>query len=220
MSNPKETLLQMTGPGGAGSSFSQACAACKHQRRKCAPDCVLAPYFPPHRQTEFLNVHRLFGVRNVLNTVKNVEPDHRDDAVRSMIHEAYFRAIDPAGGAYRILNDLEQRYIQMKEELDLVHQHIACFRSTQIEFDTDQTQNFDHPFPQQSTQLGNQTSIGTIKKEESSQNHHKQALQLVPYERNGHTKIDNIDENNSLYHDEREEADLNSPEDVKPNVQG
>ncbi|KAE9467926.1 hypothetical protein C3L33_00163, partial [Rhododendron williamsianum] len=45
----------------ANNTTTHACAACKYQRRKCAPDCVLAPYFPHHRQRQFLNAHKLFG---------------------------------------------------------------------------------------------------------------------------------------------------------------
>lgn len=196
----------MTGPG--GSNVSQACAACKHQRRKCAQDCVLAPFFPPHRQSEFLNVHKLFGVRNIMNTVKRVESSRREDAVRCMIHEAYYRAVDPAGGAYRILNNLEQRYTQMRAELDLVHQQLAIFRSIQMESNIDQVQHT--PTFYSDLMAYNQTSniIGVHEKEGSSLNRKKEALQLVPYQSNGDSKIDhNVDKNNS-------------PEDVKPNVKG
>lgn len=216
----------MTGPG--GSNVSQACAACKHQRRKCAPDCLLAPYFPPHRQTEFLNAHKLFGVRNIMNTVKKVEPNRRDDAVRSMIHEAYYRAVDPAGGAYRILNNLEQRFNQMKAELDLVHQQLAIFRSMQIEGVSDHVQhspnfysdlmvhNVDDVFRQKSKQSANRTSdiVRAHEKEGSFLDRNGEALQLQ-YENNGNTKIDNVDENNPSFPFERRD---NSPEDVKPNV--
>ncbi|KAK1367901.1 LOB domain-containing protein [Heracleum sosnowskyi] len=219
----------MTGPG--GSNVSQACAACKHQRRKCAQDCLLAPYFPPHRQTEFLNAHKLFGVRNIVNTVKRVEPSRRDDAVRSMIHEAYYRAVDPAGGAYRILNNLEQTYTQMKAELNLVHQQLAMFRSIQVEGESDQmqhtptfysdfkAQDYGDVFQQQSTRSGKRTSniVITHEKEESSSNRNKKTLQYsVPREStNGNAKIDNVDENNPSSRCEREDS---SPEDVKPNV--
>lgn len=212
----------MTGPG--VSNVSQACAACKHQRRKCAPDCVLAPYFPPHRQTEFLNAHKLFGVRNIINTVKKVEPNRREDAVRSMIHEAYYRAVDPAGGAYRILSNLEQRFSQMKAELDLVHQQLAIFRSMQIEGASDQVQdtptfysdlmvhNVDDVLRQKSKQSANQTSdiVRAHEKEGSSSNRNEETPQFVPYENNGNTRIGNVDKSCK-----REE---NSPEDVKPNV--
>ncbi|WOG85580.1 hypothetical protein DCAR_0104771 [Daucus carota subsp. sativus] len=237
----------MTGPAG-GSSVSQACAACKHQRRKCAPECVLAPFFPPHRQAEFLNVHKLFGVRNIMNTVKKVEMSRRGDAVRSMVHEAYFRAVDPAGGAYRILSHLQHRYNHMKAELDLVRQQLAIFRSVQI--DGIGSEHMQHPplnysnfGRKESAEAINQTDDITsprinilrgdiIKKEGSSSNRDKKTMRLekkgsasnldngtfesAPYDGNGNTKIDNIDENHSS--SRSHENETNSLEDVKLNV--
>ncbi|CAN6328226.1 unnamed protein product, partial [Urochloa humidicola] len=47
--------------GGTGSP----CAACKFLRRKCQPDCVFAPYFPPDNPQKFVHVHRVFGASNV-----------------------------------------------------------------------------------------------------------------------------------------------------------
>ncbi|RVW52389.1 hypothetical protein CK203_072095 [Vitis vinifera] len=38
----------------AGRHGSQACAACKYQRRKCKPECPLAPFFPSHDKERFL----------------------------------------------------------------------------------------------------------------------------------------------------------------------
>ncbi|KAJ9701997.1 hypothetical protein PVL29_003973 [Vitis rotundifolia] len=58
----------------AGRHGSQACAACKYQRRKCKPDCPLAPFFPSHDKERFRNVHRLFGVANVTKTLQEIPP--------------------------------------------------------------------------------------------------------------------------------------------------
>ena len=41
------------------------CAACKLLRRRCAPDCVFAPYFPADEPQKFAHVHRVFGASNV-----------------------------------------------------------------------------------------------------------------------------------------------------------
>lgn len=41
------------------------CAACKLLRRRCAQDCVFAPYFPANEPHKFASVHRVFGASNV-----------------------------------------------------------------------------------------------------------------------------------------------------------
>ena len=44
---------------------SSPCAACKLLRRRCAQDCVFAPYFPADEPQKFANVHKVFGASNV-----------------------------------------------------------------------------------------------------------------------------------------------------------
>ncbi|RAL45390.1 hypothetical protein DM860_013786 [Cuscuta australis] len=108
---------------------SQACAACKHQRRKCAPDCILAPYFPHDRQRQFQNAHKLFGVSNISKIIRPLSPFHKDEAMRTIIFESDVRAVDPVGGCYTIIRHLQHQIDQTQTELDLVHHHIAYFRS-------------------------------------------------------------------------------------------
>ncbi|KAE8100028.1 hypothetical protein FH972_017962 [Carpinus fangiana] len=109
---------------------SQACAACKYQRRRCAPDCPLAPYFPPHHQKDFLNAHKLFGVSNILKIIKNLSPTDKPIAMGSIIFEANARANDPVGGSYRILSTLHRQIAHYKAERDLVLQQLAICRAT------------------------------------------------------------------------------------------
>lgn len=47
---------------GGGTS---PCASCKLLRRRCAKDCVFAPYFPPDDPHKFAMVHKVFGASNV-----------------------------------------------------------------------------------------------------------------------------------------------------------
>lgn len=46
-------------------SNSTRCAACKSLRRRCPPDCVLAPYFPSTNPERFSCVHKVFGASNI-----------------------------------------------------------------------------------------------------------------------------------------------------------
>ncbi|CAD6265529.1 unnamed protein product [Miscanthus lutarioriparius] len=121
-----------TGGGGGGSggsgSTNQACAACKYQRRKCNPDCPLAPYFPADQQRRFLNAHRLFGVSNILKTLKKLRPDLCADAMGTLIYQSDMRAKDPVGGCYRLILSLERQVEIETAELSAVLHHLALCR--------------------------------------------------------------------------------------------
>lgn len=112
------------GSSGGGSS-TQACAACKYQRRKCAPDCILAPYFPHDRQRQFLNAHKLFGVSNITKIIKNLSPNDKDIAMRTIIFQSDARATDPVGGCFSIIRHLQRQLDYHQAELDLVNHHLA-----------------------------------------------------------------------------------------------
>ena len=124
------------------SNTNQACAACKYQRRKCAPDCILAPYFPHDRQKQFLNAHKLFGVSNINKIIKSLDPPLKDQAMRSIIIQSDMRANDPVGGCYKYIQDLQTQIEYCKTELDLVLQQLAIFRAQsqqqQINYGDDQ----------------------------------------------------------------------------------
>lgn len=68
---------------GAGGVLNQACASCKHQRKKCSESCELAPDFPASRYAEFQNARRLHGVSNTQKIVASVEPHRRRDAAEN-----------------------------------------------------------------------------------------------------------------------------------------
>ncbi|MCE3052521.1 hypothetical protein HAX54_052813 [Datura stramonium] len=114
------------GSGGCSGNGSQACAACKYQRRRCAPDCPLAPYFPVERQKDFLNAHKLFGVSNILKVLKNIAPFQKDNAMKALIFEANIRASDPVGGCYRLILNLYRQINLYQEELQFVYREIFC----------------------------------------------------------------------------------------------
>ncbi|XP_049373798.1 LOB domain-containing protein 6-like [Solanum verrucosum] len=131
--NTTTTITRVTSRGCGGGNGSQACAACKYQRRRCAPDCLLAPYFPVERNKEFLNAHKLFGVSNLLKLLRNVEPFQRDNAMKALIFEANIRAGDPVGGCYRIIMNL-QRLINLYEtELQFTYNEIFRVQAVDIQ---------------------------------------------------------------------------------------
>ncbi|CAN6337586.1 unnamed protein product [Urochloa humidicola] len=99
--------------GGTGSP----CAACKFLRRKCQPDCVFAPYFPPDNPQKFVHVHRVFGASNVTKILNELHPYQREDAVNSLAYEADMRLRDPVYGCVGVISILQHRLRQVQQEL-------------------------------------------------------------------------------------------------------
>lgn len=81
-------------------STHPACASCKHQRKKCNNDCILAPYFPADKNREFQAVHKVFGVSNVQKLIRNLKGEDQKKAVESLVWEASCRQKDPVQGPY------------------------------------------------------------------------------------------------------------------------
>ena len=106
-----------------GGSAQLACAACKHQRKKCQEGCVLAPYFPAERSREFQAVHKVFGVSNVTKIVKNIVDDEdRRKAVDSLVWEACCRQKDPVLGPYA-------EYRKVYDELKMYKSQASAYKS-------------------------------------------------------------------------------------------
>ncbi|XP_071685611.1 LOB domain-containing protein 22-like [Rutidosis leptorrhynchoides] len=122
------------------NSTTQACAACRYQRRKCAPDCVLAPYFPHDRQRQFQNAHKLFGVSNITKIIKDLDPPQKDEAMRTIIYQSDVRAHDPVGGCYRIIRELQRHIEYTRAELDIVLHQLAICRTHAIHNQQNQDQ--------------------------------------------------------------------------------
>ncbi|KAG2320209.1 hypothetical protein Bca4012_053494 [Brassica carinata] len=94
------------------TSSHQACASCKHQRKKCNNECILSPYFPARKTKEFQAVHKVFGVSNVQKMVRTVSEEDRTKLSESLTWEALWRQRDPVLGSYG-------EYRRISEELKL-----------------------------------------------------------------------------------------------------
>ncbi|KAL0558142.1 hypothetical protein IC582_006707 [Cucumis melo] len=112
------------------AAAAAACAACKFHRRKCSVECPLAPYFPANRLRDFENVRKLFGVKNVLKILAGLEPDNRFKAVECMIFEANCRAIDLAGGCYKIISKLQSEIALLEAQHRLILHQLQISRQT------------------------------------------------------------------------------------------
>ncbi|KAG2292568.1 hypothetical protein Bca4012_006562 [Brassica carinata] len=120
-------IVYMTLKGGT----SGACAACKYQRRRCAADCPLAPYFPAEQPKLFQNVHRLFGVRSIVKILENLDELQRPEAMKSIIFQSYVRDRNPVHGCLGITQQLQYMIWVAEEELKAVNSQLQLYRSGQ-----------------------------------------------------------------------------------------
>ncbi|KAK1393339.1 LOB domain-containing protein [Heracleum sosnowskyi] len=105
-------------------SLAAACASCRHQRKKCTENCVLAPYFPLNKNKEFQAVHKLFGVSNVTKILSGLDVRDRRRAVDSLIWEASCRQNDPILGSFgefsRVFEELQWYKDQFRNNFQTV----------------------------------------------------------------------------------------------------
>ncbi|KAK7293427.1 hypothetical protein RJT34_16292 [Clitoria ternatea] len=117
----------------ASSSYSNSpCAACKFLRRKCMPDCIFAPYFPPEEPQKFANVHKIFGASNVSKLLNEVQPHQREDAVNSLAYEAEARIKDPVYGCVGAISVLQRQVIRLQKELDATNADLIRYTCNEM----------------------------------------------------------------------------------------
>ncbi|XP_008807271.2 protein ASYMMETRIC LEAVES 2 [Phoenix dactylifera] len=115
--------------GSSSASTSSPCAACKFLRRKCQPDCVFAPYFPPDQPQKFVHVHRVFGASNVTKLLNELHPYQREDAVNSLAYEADMRLRDPVYGCVGVISILQHQLRQLQMDLSCARAEISKYQS-------------------------------------------------------------------------------------------
>eukprot|EP00253_Pinus_taeda_P015720 PITA_15720 len=103
--------------GNQRPKVANPCSACRTLRRRCGDKCVLAPYFPPNDPEKFASVHRIFGASNIIRNLQNVDSEHRDDAVSSMVYEARARLRDPVYGSAGVICQLQQQVSDLQAQL-------------------------------------------------------------------------------------------------------
>ncbi|XWS51066.1 hypothetical protein CRYUN_Cryun12cG0144300 [Craigia yunnanensis] len=114
----------MTLKGGTTS----ACAACKYQRRKCIPECLLAPYFPADQTKVFQNAHKLFGVSNIVKILKSLDPTQHAEAMRSIKYQANVRDRFPVYGCLGVIRQLYYQIQLIEEEFHAVLAQLEMYR--------------------------------------------------------------------------------------------
>ncbi|EXC31927.1 hypothetical protein L484_009777 [Morus notabilis] len=98
--------MASSGSGGTGSP----CGACKFLRRKCASDCIFAPYFCSEQgPARFAAIHKVFGASNVSKLLLHVPVPDRCEAVVTIAYEAQARIRDPVYGCVAHIFALQQQ---------------------------------------------------------------------------------------------------------------
>ncbi|GAA0139829.1 hypothetical protein LIER_01300 [Lithospermum erythrorhizon] len=99
------------------AAIREACAACKHQYRKCELEkCILRRFFPASETDTFLAVHEIFGVSIIRKTLQELHSFVKKDQVaRAMKHEGILWRKDPVRGASGEISRLEQGNEMLKE---------------------------------------------------------------------------------------------------------
>ncbi|KAJ8543579.1 hypothetical protein K7X08_006102 [Anisodus acutangulus] len=113
---------------GTGSS---PCASCKLLRRRCAKDCIFAPYFPPDDPHKFAIVHKVFGASNVSKMLQELPIQQRADAVSSLVYEANARVRDPVYGCVGAISFLQNQVSQLQMQLAVAQAEILCIQMQQ-----------------------------------------------------------------------------------------
>ncbi|KAJ7294711.1 hypothetical protein O6H91_20G043900 [Diphasiastrum complanatum] len=112
-------------------SSTTPCAGCKLLRRRCAKECMFAPYFPPDQPQKFACVHKVFGASNISKMIQDLPLHQRGDAVSSLAYEASARVRDPVYGCVGAISSLQQQVAQLQSQLALAKAELLCLRMQQ-----------------------------------------------------------------------------------------
>ncbi|KMZ70056.1 Protein LATERAL ORGAN BOUNDARIES [Zostera marina] len=107
------------------------CASCKLLRRRCATDCIFAPFFPSDDPHKFAVVHKVFGASNVSKMLQDLPIQQRPDAVSSLVYESNARMRDPVYGCVGAISYLQNLVSQLQMQLAVAQTEILCIQMQQ-----------------------------------------------------------------------------------------
>lgn len=182
---------------------SQACAACKYQRKRCTPECALAPHFRPEQTEIFKNAHKLFGVKNILQTLKQIDPSQKTEAMRSIIYQANMRERFPVHGCLGIICELQHHIRQAEKELYAVLSQLEFYKQRRQQEIT--LSPMDSPESQQLQSGNNGLSLFQNEAPDNTPHNHQQyvpvnALPISSYQSSyPNTGNDNVNDGYNVY---------------------
>ncbi|XP_065864318.1 LOB domain-containing protein 16 [Euphorbia lathyris] len=110
----------------SASATGSPCGACKFLRRKCASDCIFAPYFCSEQgPARFAAIHKVFGASNVSKLLLHVPVPDRCEAVVTIAYEAQARIRDPVYGCVAHIFALQQQVACLQAQLMQVKAQLA-----------------------------------------------------------------------------------------------
>ncbi|KAI9086889.1 hypothetical protein K1719_031050 [Acacia pycnantha] len=130
--------------GGRKHGALSPCAACKLIRRRCAQDCLFAPYFPANQPHKFASVHKVFGASNVNKMLQELPEEQRSDAVSSMVYEANARMRDPVYGCVGAISCLQQQVDVLQTQLALAQAELVHIRNSSSSSTQPQSSSHHH----------------------------------------------------------------------------
>ncbi|XP_010922620.1 LOB domain-containing protein 12 [Elaeis guineensis] len=107
------------------------CASCKLLRRRCAKNCIFAPYFPSDDPHKFAMVHKVFGASNVSKMLQELPVHQRADAVSSLVYEANARMRDPVYGCVGVISFLQNQVSHLQMQLAMAQAEVLCIQMQQ-----------------------------------------------------------------------------------------
>ncbi|MED6192611.1 hypothetical protein PIB30_011680 [Stylosanthes scabra] len=123
----------MASSSGNGTGSGSPCGACKFLRRKCAADCIFAPYFCSEQgPARFAAIHKIFGASNVSKLLLHIPAHDRCEAVVTIAYEAQARIRDPVYGCVSHIFALQQQVACLQAQLMQVKAQLAA-QQNQIE---------------------------------------------------------------------------------------
>ncbi|XWS46947.1 hypothetical protein CRYUN_Cryun14cG0111700 [Craigia yunnanensis] len=125
------------------------CGACKFLRRKCASDCIFAPYFCSEQgPARFAAIHKVFGASNVSKLLLHIPAHDRCEAVVTIAYEAQARIRDPVYGCVAHIFALQQQ--------------VACLQAQLMQVKAQLTQNAMSSHNIESQWKGNLSDVPSI----------------------------------------------------------
>ncbi|KAF7050802.1 hypothetical protein CFC21_059117 [Triticum aestivum] len=104
---------------GAGvTTTGSPCGACKFLRRRCAAECVFAPYFcAEDGASQFAAIHKVFGASNAAKLLQQVAPGDRSEVAATVTYEAQARLRDPVYGCVAHIFALQQQVVALQAQV-------------------------------------------------------------------------------------------------------
>ncbi|CAJ1968961.1 unnamed protein product [Sphenostylis stenocarpa] len=131
----------------SGSSFGSPCGACKFLRRKCAADCIFAPYFCSEQgAARFAAIHKVFGASNVSKLLLRIPDSDRFEAMVTIAYEAQARISDPVYGCVAHIFALQQQVASLQAQLVQMKAQLDQNQMVPTNLENHWSENVGHPF--------------------------------------------------------------------------